>query len=79
MDEVTIYHLEMRSPDQLLPARDRSDDLELRECEVRQFELNRFLYQWVGQDWAWEDKLAWQISAQDIQKVLVFSLEAYSI
>lgn len=58
MGEVTIYHLEMLSPGQLQPSADRPD-LQIQECEVRQYALNRFLYQWVGEDWAWEDRLTW--------------------
>lgn len=58
MDEVTIYHLEMLSPEQL-QASPEIPDLQLQECEVRQYPLNRFLYQWVGQEWEWEEKLSW--------------------
>lgn len=55
---VTTYYLEMCDPAWLRPA-PRSGALELRECEVPQFELNRFLYRFVGAAWAWTDKLGW--------------------
>jgi GNAT superfamily N-acetyltransferase len=42
----------------LRPAR-RAADLDVRECEVPQWELNRFLYQLVGGPWQWTDKLVW--------------------
>ena len=58
MDEVTVYHLEMLSPDQL-SASPVKPELQLQECEVRQYQLNRFLYQWVGENWEWQEKLAW--------------------
>ncbi len=58
MDDVTIYHLEMLSPAQHLKARN-APGLQVQECEGRQFALNRFFYQLVGRDWAWEDRLAW--------------------
>jgi len=56
--QVEIYYLEMRSPDSLV-HRECPVGLEVRECEVRQFEFNRFLYQLVGGPWQWTDKLAW--------------------
>ncbi|MES2819293.1 MAG: GNAT family N-acetyltransferase [Pseudomonadota bacterium] len=55
--EIT-YYLEMHSPEQLrskpLPA-----DLSVTECQIKQFPLNRFLYQLVGGPWDWTDKLSW--------------------
>lgn len=58
MSEATIYYLEMNSPQDL---RGKSDakGLDVRECEVKQYEFNRFLYQFVGKDWDWTDKLSW--------------------
>lgn len=54
----TTYYLQMLSPEQLrgkaLPA-----ELSIVECEVKQFQLNRFLYQLVGGPWLWTDKLVW--------------------
>ena len=55
---VTTFYLEMRAPAQLRPARGR-DALAVRECEIPQFELNRFLYRFVGAAWEWTDKLGW--------------------
>jgi GNAT superfamily N-acetyltransferase len=56
--EVTTFYLEMLTRDELRPARGHAA-LEVRECELPQFELNRFLYRFVGADWAWNDKLGW--------------------
>lgn len=56
--QVQTHYLEMRSPDCLV-RRERPAGLNVRECKVRQFELNRFLYQLVGGPWHWTDKLAW--------------------
>ncbi|WP_339489085.1 GNAT family N-acetyltransferase [Pseudomonas sp. EL_65y_Pfl2_R95] len=54
----TTYYLQMLSPEQLrakpLPA-----GLNIVECEHKQFQLNRFLYQLVGGPWQWTDKLTW--------------------
>ncbi|HLD66281.1 MAG TPA: GNAT family N-acetyltransferase [Pseudomonas sp.] len=55
--EIT-YYLDMQHPEQLrskpLPA-----DLNVVECRIKQFPLNRFLYQLVGGPWGWTDKLGW--------------------
>jgi GNAT superfamily N-acetyltransferase len=58
MGGVTIYYLESRSRAELVPAADPGG-LEIREARVRQFALNRFLYQLVGAPWQWTDKLDW--------------------
>ncbi len=54
----TTYYLQMLSPQQLrskpLPAA-----LSIVECEFKQYQLNRFLYQLVGEPWQWTDKLVW--------------------
>ena len=57
-NSVTIYYLEMRSPD-ALSAKTDSKGLSIQECEIAQFELNRFLYALVGAQWEWTDRLAW--------------------
>ena len=56
---VTTFFLEMRAPAELRPAR-RQDALDVRECEIPQFEVNRFLYRFVGAAWEWTDKLSWR-------------------
>ena len=58
MNEVTTYYLEMTSPSSLKGKWD-SLGLEIRECAIKQFEFNRFLYQLVGKPWGWVDKLSW--------------------
>ena len=58
MTEVTTYYLEMRSP-ALLKAKQEAHGLQVCECEIKQFQFNRFLYQFVGAPWAWTDKLSW--------------------
>ena len=57
-DAVTTFYLEMRDPAALRPA-SRREALEVRECEIPQFEVNRFLYRFVGAPWEWTDKLGW--------------------
>ena len=58
MKEVTTYYLEMKSASSL-KAKNNSNGLQIHECEVKQFQFNRFLYQLVGKDWAWTDRLSW--------------------
>ncbi|WP_299573321.1 GNAT family N-acetyltransferase [uncultured Shewanella sp.] len=58
MSDVTIFHLEMNSADQL-KAKTDAKGLTVTKAEVAQYEFNRFLYQFVGAAWEWTDKLAW--------------------
>jgi len=58
VSEVTTYYLEMNSPDRLRESRGERK-LRVVEAGFRQFQYNRFLYQLVGQNWEWTDKLAW--------------------
>mgnify|MGYP001156712533 FL=1 len=55
---VTIYYLAMNSPD-ALNEKQESQGLQVTECVVKQYALNRFLYEWVGGPWNWTDKLSW--------------------
>ena len=58
MKPVTITYLEMTSPASLSP-KPAPDGLSLSECRVRQYPLNRFLYQFIGGPWHWTDNLPW--------------------
>jgi len=58
MDEITTYYLEMKSP-LLLNNKSKSNGLKIIECEIKQYQFNRFLYQFVGEDWDWTDNLSW--------------------
>jgi len=55
---VTIWYLESRSAAELKPATDPGG-VDIREAKTKQFQFNRFLYQLVGADWEWNDKLEW--------------------
>ncbi len=58
MSEVVIYYLEMRRADahtvKPLPA-----DLTVTEACIKQYQVNRMLYQLVGEDYDWNDKSGW--------------------
>lgn len=58
MPDITVYYLQMLDRGQLRPRLD-SHGLQVAECEVKQFQLNRFLYQYVGESWDWQDRLVW--------------------
>lgn len=58
MNEVTTYYLEMKSPS-ALKSKDAVNGLQVYECEIKQFQFNRFLYELVGGAWGWTDKLSW--------------------
>jgi GNAT superfamily N-acetyltransferase len=58
--EVTTWHLEQRSPDELRPSRRApAEPVTLVRAEVPLPELNRFLYTAVGGDWWWWVRLSW--------------------
>lgn len=58
MPDVTIYYLEMHALDALqvkpLPA-----ELSVVEACVKQYQVNRMLYELVGEAWDWNDKADW--------------------
>lgn len=60
MSDITIYYLEMRSPDDL-KGKEKPTGLEVVEAEVKEYSFNRYLYQLVGQAWRWNDKLSLSI------------------
>lgn len=58
MNVVTTYYLEMTSASMLTPKKEPKG-MEIKECRIKQFKFNRFLYQIVGGQWQWTDKLSW--------------------
>ena len=58
MKGFTTYYLEMTTPSALRGTKE-SPGLQVLECEIKQFQLNRFMYQLVGQGWDWTDKNPW--------------------
>ncbi|MGI2027553.1 GNAT family N-acetyltransferase [Endozoicomonas acroporae] len=58
-ETVTTWFLEMTSQDEWLHKPVTHPDFVIRECQVKQFQFNRFLYSYIGQPWEWTDKLVW--------------------
>jgi hypothetical protein len=52
-------HLEIVSKDQWVRRARPGTGLDIRECVVKQPRFNRFLYEYVGRDWKWVDRLVW--------------------
>jgi GNAT superfamily N-acetyltransferase len=59
MSQITITFLEMTDPAQLRRQPSPDPRFEVREVELPQWQLNRFLYNVVGERWGWTDKLQW--------------------
>ncbi len=60
-EKVTTYYLEMLSSS-WLREKSESQELIVGECDVAQFQINKFLYLFVGEDWEWKSKLSWSDS-----------------
>jgi len=56
--KITIWHLQMNAFSELNSVH-KDKDIELIECKANQAAYNRFLYELVGTQWAWLDKLSW--------------------
>ena len=61
MTAVTIYYLEMHSPDSH-KAKSITPDLQITEACVKQYQVNKMLYELVGEDWCWNEKSDWTVS-----------------
>ncbi len=56
--EVTTYYLAMQSPEEL-NAKINTYGLVIQEAQIKQYQLNRFMYELVGASYHWKDKLVW--------------------
>lgn len=55
-----VSYLEMRSKEELCPKEwPAGAAVEVRKAITPQWQFNRFLYQTVGQNYLWRDKLSW--------------------
>lgn len=59
MPNVTVTYLQIFSPSDIRTRRCPDPRFVVKEATTKQWQFNRFLYQWVGQDWLWVDKLSW--------------------
>ena len=58
MSEITVYYLEMLSADAHRPIAVPSD-LSVNEARVKQYQVNRMLYELVGEAYEWNEKTKW--------------------
>ncbi len=56
------YYLEMHNRDALRPSARNLPELEVRRVTPASAALNRFLYQTVGFQWNWVDRLPWTLN-----------------
>ena len=64
---ITTY-LEMVSKEDFAPAFIRANDIEIVTMEMPDLGFYKFLYQSVGEEWTWRDRL--QISNSELRKIL---------
>jgi GNAT superfamily N-acetyltransferase len=57
--EVTTWHLEQRSPEELRPAPKPAAPVSMARVERPSPEFSRYLYAAVGRDWWWYSRLPW--------------------
>lgn len=55
---ITIYYLEICGRDALIPKFCNDPLFRIEECLVKQPPLNRFLYEYIGTQWSWKDRLS---------------------
>ncbi len=55
--KVTTYYLEMNSPEELI-KKAVAPGLSIVEAKINEFKFNKFLYQLIGEQWKWVDKLS---------------------
>ena len=67
---ITTY-LEMTSPGHFAPAYIQANDIEIVRMEMPDFAFYKFLYQSVGEEWAWRDRL--QMSNAELRQILTSS------
>ncbi|PKG38663.1 GNAT family N-acetyltransferase [Psychromonas sp. Urea-02u-13] len=54
---IITYYLQMNSVDELI-GKEASLGLVINEAKINEFRVNKFLYQLVGEQWQWQDKLS---------------------
>ncbi len=68
INTLTTTYLEMVSKEDFAPAFIRASDIEIVTMEMPDLGFYKFLYQSVGEEWAWRDRL--QMSNSELRKIL---------
>lgn len=58
MAELITHYLEISSEEELNGCEDPGG-ITVSKCLIKQFQFNRFLYQFIGEKWLWRDKNSW--------------------
>jgi ribosomal protein S18 acetylase RimI-like enzyme len=58
LPETTTY-LEMHSPSELIPVIKNKQNLDVRRINENTADLGKFLYNEIGEEWIWIDRLPW--------------------
>ncbi len=56
---VTVTHLEMLSASEILPRYAADPAFSINEATIKQWQVNKFFYSFVGESWSWWEKLSW--------------------
>jgi GNAT superfamily N-acetyltransferase len=56
--DITTYFLEIMSIEKLRARSTEDSKFRVSECIVKQYQYNRFLYEFIGRKWQWKDKLS---------------------
>lgn len=59
MQPVVTYYLEMNDPGELRAKDNHDPNFLVVECEIKQFQVSKFFYGFVGGSWEWVDRLEW--------------------
>ncbi len=57
--EITTWYLEITETDTIEHLINPDPNFRVEEAVMKNWRLNRFLYQLVGENWQWHDKLVW--------------------
>ena len=68
IDTLTTTYLEMVSKEDFAPAFIRASDIEIVMMEMPDLGFYKFLYQSVGEEWAWRDRL--KLSNSELRNIL---------
>jgi len=68
VDTLITTYLEMTSREDFAPAFVRAIDIEIVKMEMPDLGFYKFLYQSVGEEWAWRDRL--QLSNSELRRIL---------
>jgi len=58
-ESITTWYLQLLDQADFTPRYLQDKNLQVVEVKIKEYRYNRFLYQLVGEQWSWTDKLSW--------------------